>query len=320
MNRAIAMLKLRDVIRRKHLSLKTEESYCGWLLRYTGYIAKLSGQFSSEQKMEMFLSALAKQGVAASTQNQAFNAILFFYKEVLKQAIKGVNSLRAKRPQTVRVAPSVSDVRTLLANVQDTHGYPTRLVVRMLYGCGLRVCEPLDLRIKDIVWAESKLVIRGAKGGKDRMVSLPCSLVQDLKQQVRAARLIWEKDFAARIPVTLPGLLAKKYPQAQFAWQWAWVFPSNITCRHPRTGEIVRYRMHEANVQRAVKTVARAQGMMITPHYLRHAFATHAMRQGANVRDVQDALGHAQLNTTMIYLSADQRGVNSPLDVMEAVV
>lgn len=184
MNRAAAILKLRDVIRRKHLALSTEESYAGWLMRYTGYIAKVKGQFSSEQKMEMFLSALAKSGVSASTQNQAFNAILFFYREVLGQQI---------------------------GLVRDTHGYPTRLVVRMLYGCGL----------------------------------------------------------------------------------------------------------HEANVQRCVKAAARQHGLCITPHYLRHAFATHALRQGANVRDVQDALGHAQLNTTMGYLAADQRGVNSPLDVME---
>lgn len=319
MNRATAILKLREVIRRKHLALSTEESYAGWLIRFTGYISKLHGEFTSERKMEMFLTALAQQGVSSSTQNQAFNAILFFYKEVLNQEIRGVNSLRAKRPQTVRVAPAVDDVRKLLTSVTDTHGYPTRLVVRLLYGCGLRVSEPLELRVKDILWAESKLVIRGAKGGKDRFVALPCSLVSELKQQLRAARVVWEKDFAARVPVTLPGQLAKKYPQAQFAWNWFWIFPSNSTCKHPRTGEIVRWRMHEANVQRAVKAAARQHGLMVTPHLLRHAYATHALRQGANVRDLQESLGHSQLNTTMVYLAADQRGVNSPLETLEVI-
>lgn len=319
MQRATAILKLRDVIRRKHLSWRTEETYAGWLVRYTGYIAKLAGDFTSEQKMEMFLSTLARQGVSASTQNQAFNAILFFYREVLGQQINKVNSLRAKRPQTVRVAPSAEDVRTLLGAVKDTHGYPTRLVVRMLYGCGLRVSEPLELRVKDMLWPESKLVIRGAKGDKDRFISIPCSLIPELKQQARAARLVWEKDFAAKVPVTLPGQLARKYPQAQFAWNWYWLFPANNICQHPRTGETVRWRMHEANVQRCVKVAARQHGLCITPHYLRHAYATHALRQGANVRDVQDALGHAQLNTTMVYLAADQRGVNSPLDALEVL-
>jgi integrase len=195
-------------------------------------------------------------------------------------------------------------------------GYPTRLITRMLYGCGLRVTEPLNLRVKDVLLGESRLILRGAKGGKDRIVPLPCSLVPEIKLQLRHARLVWEKDFSGKIPVPLPGRLASKYPDWQHAWKWAWVFPSQTTCVDDRTGKVVRFRCHEANVQRAVKVAARKLGLCVTPHQLRHAYATHAVRSGSNVRDVQEALGHSQINTTMNYLTPRACAVPSPLEVL----
>jgi len=229
-----------------------------------------------------------------------------------------VNALRPKRAAHVRHAPSREETAAMLRELRDLGGYPTRLVALMIYGCGLRVSEPLNLRIKDVRLADSQLVIRGAKGGKDRVVSLPCSLVEPIKRQMEAAKVQWQRMVQAGIPVALPGCMARKYPRAPFAWQWFWLFPSRQPCRHPRTGETVWWRMHECNVQRAVKSAAQKAGLdgAITPHVLRHAYATHAMQQGAFVRDVQQALGHSHLETTMGYLHAETSRVQSPLETL----
>lgn len=315
-----AVRRLRDVARRKHLSLATEDAYAGWLARYAAFLDRLDGAASlaAEQKMEAFLTAEARRGVAASTQNQAFNALLFFYRDVMGRELSGIDALRAKTPARIRTAPELDDVRALLGAVRDLHGYPTRLIVRLIYGCGLRVTEPLNLRIKDVKLAESRLVLRGAKGGKDRIVAIPCSLARELREQVDAARVIWRRDVSARIPVALPGLLAAKYPQHAHAWSWSWLFPAHHPCAHPRTGATVRWRCHEANVQRAVKLAARGLGLVITPHQLRHAYATHALRAGANVRDLQAAMGHASLETTAGYLHPECGRLASPLEMVEA--
>jgi site-specific recombinase XerD len=285
---------------------------------YARFLSRLPADLASEEKLERFVTHLAKLNVAASTQNQAFNAVLFLYKEVLKKPLGDVNGLRARREATVRVAPSVEQTRQLLQEIRDLYGYPTRLIVHLIYGCGLRVSEPLNLRIKDVDLEGSRLIIRGAKGGKDRVVSLPCSLVGRIKLQVKRDRVIWETDRENAVPVPLPGRLEKKYPRSRFAWQWFWLFPSLKPCLHPRTGELVRWRCHEANVQRAVKAAAVKSGLngLVTPHVLRHAYATHAMRQGAFVRDVQEVMGHVSLETTMGYLHAETERVASPLDAL----
>lgn len=318
MNAVSTITRLREVIRLKHLSLSTETTYVGWVVRYMDAVVKMPQGLASEQKVEAFLTSLAKSDCSASTQNQAFNAILFLYRDVLGKPLSKVDAMRAKRPAHIRVAPSVGDVSKLLESVQDVHDYPTRLVVRMIYGCGLRVTEPLNLRVKDVLLSESRIIIRDAKGGKDRAVALPCSLVVEMQHQLRVAKVMWERDVRAGVPVQLPGRLGEKYPQSRFAWQWAFVFPSHKPCQHPRTGEVVRWRMHEANVQKCVRDAARKHGLAITPHVLRHAYATHALRQGANVRDIQDALGHAHINTTMGYLTATQCNVASPLEFIES--
>ena len=228
--------------------------------------------------------------------------------------LQAVDALRVTRPAHLRHAPTVTEARTLLQTVRDVGGYPTNLVTRLLYGCGLRVTEPLNLRIKDVNLHASSLCILGAKGGKDRVVSLPCSLTAELTQQVEFARAVWRRDGQNRIPVMIPGQLARKYPEYQFAWPWAWLFPSHHPCRHPRTGQTVRYRMHEANVQNAIKEARRKLGIMVLPHELRHAYATHCLERGANPRAIQQAMGHNSLETTMGYLHADSLSVPSPLD------
>ena len=272
---------------------------------------------SSETKLEQFLTYLAcHDNVSASTQNQAFNAILFFYKEVLGQTIQNVNSLRAKRPVQVRHAPTIPETQALLREIHNERGYPTNLIARMLYGCGLRVTEPLNLRIKDVDLQRHRLCIRGAKGGKDRVVLLPSSLVSELAQQIQFARVVWQHDRQNRTPLMLPHRLASKYPEYQFSWAWAWLFPAHATCRHPHTGTVVRYRMHEANVQLAVKNARRKLGISILPHELRHGYATHCLERGTNPRAIQEAMGHKSLETTMGYLHAESLSVPSPLDTV----
>lgn len=309
-----AVEALVNVIRLKHLARSTEDCYSGWLRRFIRFLTVRRPEGTTEEKIEAFLTQLARQGMAASTQNQAFNAVLFFYREVRKVEVGNIDALRAKRPEMIRTAPEVSEVAQLLRVVQDVGGYPTRLIVQMLYGMGLRVSEPLNLRIKDLRLEESSLMICGAKGGKDRMVSLPCSLIPAIREQMLHARAVAEQDRMRRLPIALPGLLAVKFPQWQFAPKWAWLFPANSPCEDERTGQTVRWRCHEANVQRAVRTAARTLGLCVTPHNLRHAYATHSLGRGVNVKALQLAMGHTNSDTTLRYCHASALSVPSPLE------
>ncbi len=316
MNIKEAEAKLRGVARRRHMAYSTEESYVGWLKRFARFVRERSPSGTPAEKMERFLTQLARQEVSASSQNQAFNAILFFYRETMGVEVGKVDALRAKGPSYIRTAPELAEVRALLAAVRDTGGYPTRLIVRMIYGMGLRVSEPLNLRLKDVLIAESRIILRGAKGGKDRVVALPCELMAEIKAQISYARAVWEKDVAARLPVKLPGLLAKKYPHWQFAAKWAWLFPAHRPCVDPRSGVLVRWRCLEVNVQRCVRNAARPLGLSITPHHLRHAYATHSLNRGVNVKALQAAMGHANIETTIGYCHADACSVPSPLEAL----
>jgi integron integrase len=314
MNLVLAIEQLRCVLRRQHKALATESSYIFWLRRFAKALDRMPQSLSSEQKLEGFLTGLARhQDVAASTQNQALNAILFFYKEVLGKPLQGIDSLRARRPARMRHAPTVPETQALLQTVPDIAAYPTNLVAHLLYGCGLRVAEPLNLRIKDVNLDRLTLFIVGAKGGKDRVVPLPPSLTPELAQQIESARALWRRDQHNRIPLALPHQLARKYPDYQFAWPWAWLFPAHHPCRHPRTGQQVRYRMHEANVQRAIKLARVKLGISVLPHELRHGYATHCLERGSNPRAIQQVMGHSSLETTMGYLHAESLSVPSPL-------
>lgn len=315
MNAESAIQLLRNTIRRKHFSLSTEETYASWLVRFMRYVVKLPHGLSSEKKMESFLTALARDEVSASTQNQAFNALLFFYRDCLGQNLEGINALRAKREASVRRAPAVDEVRRLLADVQDEGAYPVRLVVRLIYGCGLRITEPLSLRVRDVDLSNSRLIIRRAKGGKDRVVAVPCSLVAEIKAQLELARVIWQRDVASQVPIKLPSRMERKYPQAQWSWNWAWLFPQNHPCRDPRGGALVRWHQLESTVQRAVRASCRRLGLEILPHELRHAYATHCLNGGQNPRAIQQAMGHKSLDTTMGYLHAEALSVRSPLEM-----
>jgi integron integrase len=310
-----AIQLLRNTIRRKHYSLSTEQCYAEWLARFMRYVGKLPLGLPSEKKLEAFLTALARDEVSSSTQNQAFNAILFFYRDCLGKKLEGINALRAKRETSVRRAPAPDEVRRLLADVCDEGSYPVRLVVKLIYGCGLRITEPLSLRIRDVELSNSRLIIRRAKGGKDRVVGIPCSLSAEIAAQIEAARVIWLRDVAGQVPIKLPSRMDKKYPPAQWSWNWAWLFPQNAPCRDPRTGATVRWHQLESTVQRAVKSACRRLGLEILPHELRHAYATHCLNGGQNPRAIQQAMGHKSLETTMGYLHAEALSVRSPLEI-----
>lgn len=311
-----AVSKFRSFMRLRHLALSTEQSYCAWLERFMRFLADQPlRELTSEQRVEAFLSQLARQEVSASTQNQAFNALVMFYRDVLGQPLAKVDALRANKPVTLRDAPSVAEVRAMLGQVKNVNGYPTRLIVHLIYGCGLRVTEPCNLRVKDVELGAQRLVIRAGKGAKDRVVPIPCSLYAGLRDELEAARVTWKRDVENGLPVQLPFLLAKKYPASRFAWKWAFVFPAHRPCEHPRTGELVRYRLHEASVQQAVRE---ASGGDIKPHELRHAYATHCLNAGQNPRAIQQAMGHKSLETTMGYLHAEAMSVRSPLEAVLA--
>ena len=316
----IAIEKLRDVLRRQHKAIATESTYVYWLRHYVTALTVMPAGLSSEQKLEWFLTDLARRrDLSANSQNQALNAILYFYKEVLRQPLQGIDALRAKRPARLRHAPTIPETQALLQTIRDRSHYPTNLIARLIYGCGLRVTEPLNLRIKDLNFDKLELFLVGAKGGKDRVVALPKILVPELIQQMKFAQAIWLRDRQNKIPVTLPHQLAAKYPEYQFVWTWAWLFPAHNTCFHPRTHKEVRYRMHEAHVQRAVRDARRKLGISVLPHELRHGYATHSMGNGVNPRAIQLAMGHSSLETTMGYLHSESLSVQSPLETVLAL-
>jgi site-specific recombinase XerD len=243
MNISNAIGLIQEACALQHTALSTEKSYIRCLRHYAAFLQAPQPKplRTTEAKIEAFLTKLAMRGVSASTQNQAFNALLFFYRFGLKQELGNINALRAKRPVGLRYCPDRSETLELLANVSDIHGYPTRLLVHLLYACGLRVCEPLNLRIKDLDLKGRRFHIHQAKGNKGRVVSFPECLTAALERQLVFAKAVHGHDSAKRMPVALPGLLAKKYPYAEFAERWAWLFPSKSICRDPRANKLVRW-------------------------------------------------------------------------------
>ena len=317
--RAQVIAEARETIRLRHLAYSTEDIYCGWIGRYYDHCGTLDPALAPEAKAEDFLTHLAvRRKLAARTQNQAFSALLFLYRDVLGRPLGNVDALRARAPQTERTAPSREQVRLLRAAVEDTPATPNRLLVDLLYGCGLRVSEPLELRVKDVLWDEGpqgQLVLRGAKGGKDRRVPIPRGCVAPLRLQLDRARLAWEWDqrCAPAVGVPLPFSLARKYPRGPHQWQWYWVFPAQAPCRDPRSGARVRFHILVDSLQRGVQRAAAQAGLdgLITPHVLRHAYATHSRESLDSLRVL---LGHSSLETTAGYLHPVVDRASNPLD------
>lgn len=311
---------MRDRIRVKHYSIRTETQYLQWIRRFILFHDKRHPRDMGAAEVEAFLRHLAVEGrVAAATQNQALSALLFLYREVLGINLPWLDGVvRAKLPQRLPVVLTRQEVSGLLDRMNGLHG----MMARLLYGTGMRLMECVRLRVKDVDFEQAEIVVRDGKGAKDRVTMLPQSLIGPLQEHLRWRRQLFEDDKAkGRAAVYLPNALDKKYPNAETDWAWQYVFPAAGFSIDPRSGDERRHHVDEKALQRAVKKAVQASGMakLATPHTFRHSFATHLLQSGYDIRTVQELLGHADVATTMIYthvLNKGGRGVTSPLDAM----
>lgn len=310
--------QVRDLIRVKHYSIRTEQSYVQWIRRFIVFHGKRHPRELGAAEVTAFLSDLAVRGkVSASTQNQALAAILFLYREVLKIELPWLNDVqRAKRPVRLPVVFTREEVKLLLAQLEGT----VWLMASLTYGGGLRLLECLRLRVKDLDLERGELVVRDGKGQKDRITMLPKLLIEPLRMHFARVRQLHQRDLAEGFGrVYLPFALERKYPQADRDWGWQYVFPSSKRSIDPRSGIERRHHVSPDTIQRALKGAIRRAGI-IKPgsvHTLRHSFATHLLESGYDIRTVQELLGHNDVSTTMIYthvLNKGGRGVVSPLD------
>ena len=304
-------------------AISTERAYAGWLRRFIRFVCERTWDedVASERKLEAFLTWLAAdRQVSASTQNTAFNAICYYYRQVRRTPLERVDALRSKVGERVRHAPSVEDTRKVLMAVQDSGGYPTRLICHLCYACGLRIGEATAIRLKDLDLDAGHLTICQGKGKKDRFVNLPPSIVPRLRLQMVAAEAVRQRALAMGVPVKLPNRLADKYPKAPMQRRWFWLFPMHQPCQDPRVAGRVWWHCLEGPPQSAMRSACRrAEVEGITPHHLRHAWATHARDQGARVEDIQVVLGHKDIATTLRYTHPEGERVPSPFEELRIV-
>jgi len=312
------MDQVRDVLRLKHYSLRTEHSYCDWIERFIRFHHLRHPKEMGEVEVSCFLSQLARDGqVAAATQNQALSALLFLYKHVLKQEIGWLDNVeRVKRPARVPVVLTRDEVHKIFAHL---HGMP-RLMAGLLYGSGLRLMECVRLRVKDVDFGYARITVREGKGGKDRVTMLPINLAAGLQRHLQKVKAQHQQDIDDGFGhAHLPDALTRKSPSAAREWGWQYVFPSSRISLDPRTTIRRRHHVDENVLQVAIKKAVRAVGISkpASCHTLRHSFATHLLEDGYDIRTVQELLGHKDVSTTMIYthvLSKPGIGVKSPLD------
>lgn len=311
------LARVRATIRARHFSPRTEDTYAGWIARFLAQ-AGPNPEELGEEAIGRFLTHLATaEHVSASTQNQALHSLLFFYEHVLHRKIERIDGvIRAKRAIRVPIVLSRREVSAVLALMSGT----PRLMALLLYGAGLRVLECCRLRVKDIDFDQSQLVVRSGKGNKDRFTPLPASIVPSIRLHLDAVRKQHAEDLAKGLGcVELPDALARKYPNAPKEWGWQWVFPATSHYTDSVTGQRRRHHLHESVLQRAFKD-ARLKAGIAKPascHTLRHSFATHLLEDGYDIRTIQELLGHNDVSTTMIYthvLNRGGRGVQSPAD------
>jgi integron integrase len=310
--------RMRETIRVRHYSIRTEDTYVDWARRFILFHDKRHPLDMGAPEVAAFLTHLAVQrNVAPATQNQAKSALLFLYREVLQVQLPWLDEIvAAKEQRRLPVVLTPSEVRSLLHELSGTMG----LVASLLYGTGMRLLEGLRLRVKDVEFERRELLVRDGKGGKDRVTVLPENLMLPLRDHIARVKQRHDRDLAQGMgEVWMPNALAVKSPRGPRAWGWQWVFPSAMTSIDPRTGVIRRHHLHEASVQKAVAGAARRAAIdkPCSPHVLRHSFATHLLQAGYDIRTVQELLGHSDVSTTMIYthvLNRGGRGVRSPLD------
>jgi len=308
----------RDACRVKHLSYRTEQAYVAWIKRFILFHGKRHPQEMGAAEVRAFLTHLARnRGVSASTQNQALNAIVFMYREVLRREPGEFGQFqRAKRTRRLPTVLTRDETQRVLAHLDGTH----ELMARLLYGAGLRLMECVRLRIKDVDFVRGTITVRSGKGDKDRVTILPETLRQPLQAHIERLRELFAQDRDAQLPgVELPEAFVRKSPNAGISWPWQWLFPARNVSRDPRSGIVRRHHVLEDGLQRAVRrAVQRARlNRPASCHTLRHCFATHLLEAGTDIRTVQDLLGHASVETTMVYthvMAKPGLGVRSPLD------
>ena len=310
--------QVRDCLRTKHYSIRTERAYMDWIKRYILFHGKRHPKDMSAAEVEAFLTHLAvERDVSASTQNQAKSALLFLYREVLAIELPWLeNVTTAKTPKRLPVVLTEDEVKRVLGQMEGT----LWLMFSLLYGTGMRLMECVRLRVKDVEFSRREIIVREGKGFKDRVTMLPQILLEPLQQHLARVRKLHKDDLAQGYgKVYLPNALAKKYPNAAAEWGWQYVFPARGFSTDPRSGEVRRHHVDEKLIQRAMKRAVQQVGIvkLATPHTLRHSFATHLLQSGYDIRTVQELLGHKDVQTTMIYthvLNRGGKGVVSPLD------
>jgi len=310
--------QVRQAIRTRHYSYRTEKAYVHWTKRFIFFHNKRHPADMGEAEIGRFLSSLATDShVSASTQNQALNALLFLYREIVKKDIGYVDGVvRAKRPHRLPVVLTRQEVRSILGFLDGSDW----IMVMLLYGAGLRLMECLRLRVKDIDFNSNEIIVRAGKGDKDRHTMLPAAVKESLVKHLDLIKRQHQRDLERGLGrVALPNALERKYPHAGKEWGWQWVFPATSHYTDRATGERRRHHLHESVLQKAVKEAVREAGISkpASPHTFRHSFATDLLADGYDIRTVQELLGHKDVTTTMVYthvLNRGGRGVNSPAD------
>ncbi|MBM4029082.1 MAG: integron integrase [Planctomycetes bacterium] len=310
--------QLREALRSRHYSPRTEQTYCHWVKRYIFFHKVRHPGEMAEPEINGFLTYLAvKEKVSASTQNQALSALLFLYRHVLGREVGDLGEvIRARKPKRLPVVMTREEVKAVLANLSGDKG----LMASLMYGAGLRLMECLRLRVQDIDCSRNEILVRDGKGAKDRITMLPASLKVPLQEHFKTVKAIHERDLADGWGrVLLPDALDRKYPNAPKDWRWQWVFPQENRWKNPKTGEEGRHHVDESLVQKSVRQAVTAAGLTkrASCHTFRHSFATHLLEGGYDIRTVQELLGHSDVKTTMIYthvLNRGPSGVRSPMD------
>ena len=315
--------EIRDFMRLHHYSIHTERSYCDWIKKYVQFHKMKSREdlLNGEEKIEAFLTDLAVRGnVSAATQNQAMNALVFLYKKVLKLPLDGeINAVRAKKKVNVPVVMTREETARIIVLIAGT----PQLIVKLMYGSGLRISEAIRLRVKDIDQELKSITVRSGKGAKDRITTFPSSIIPFLQDHLSKVKGIHENDLAKGYgEVYMPYALARKYPNAAREWGWQYIFPARTLSVDPRSNATRRHHVDPSVINKAIKAAARKAGLTkkISAHTFRHSFATHLLQRGNDIRTIQALLGHSDVSTTMIYthvLQQGGQGVSSPLDDLD---
>lgn len=317
--------KLRESLRIKHYAYRTERKYIEWIDDFYLYMNEVKkkkiGSDLMSSDVRDYLSHLAiKKNVAASTQNQAFNALIFFFRNVLNIDLQDLNkAVRAKQGQKLPVVFTAQEIKDIFKHLNGEN----LLILKLIYGSGLRVMELARLRVKDIDFGGNLIIVRNSKGHKDRSTIFPESIKEHLAEHLKKVEILHKEDLAAKNgEVYLPHALSRKYPNAAKQWHWQYVFPSSNLSVDPRGGKVRRHHKSDKAIRSAMHSAMIKAGIAkhASVHTLRHSFATHLLMKGVNIRIIQELLGHKNIETTMIYLHVIRElngAPDSPLDMLE---